>query len=307
MVRTQCLKTLAAASVFVLGTALQAADASPVTGTLSGNVLTGTGGRVMILSPEGKVVWECKAGGLVHDAWMLPNGNVLYADGSAVTEVSPDKKVVFQFKPEAQQGGGAYGCQRLENGNTFVAANSAGCLLEVDPAGKIVFKLEVQPAKPGDHHNLRMARKLKNGNYLVCHSGAHVVNEYTPKGEAVLEIKVANIAFSAIRTPQNTTLVASLGHITEYDSTGKKVWDFANTDVPGVKITNMCGIQLLANGNIAVGCYRAYDKGEGSGLFEITREKKIVWRYSEPKGPDTLMPIQVLDKDGKPLPGECLR
>jgi hypothetical protein len=304
-VRTHMCSEFVLAFACVIGM-VQAAD-GPVSGTLAGNVLTGTGGKVMVLSPEGKVVWEMNKAGLVHDAWMLANGNVLYADGNGVTEVSPEKKVVFQYKPEVPQGGGAYGCQRLENGNTLVAENSTGRLVEVDPAGKVVFSLELPQTKRGEHHNLRMARKLKNGNYLVCHSGAHMVREYTPKGEVVLEIKVANIAFSAIRTPQNTTLVASLDHVAEYDAAGKKVWDFANTDVPGVKITNMCGLHLLPNGNIAVGCYRAYDKGEGSGLFEITREKKIVWRFSDPKGPDTLMPIQVLDKDGKALPGECLR
>jgi hypothetical protein len=300
------LKGLAVAGVCVLGSVLIAADAPPVTGTPSGNLLTAGGGRVMILSPQGKVLWEHKTK-LTHDAWMLPNGNVLYADGESVTEVAPDQKIVFQYKSEVQQGGGAYGCQRLENGNTLIAENSTGRILEVDAAGKIVFTLDLQPAKQGDHSNMRIARKLASGNYLVCLKGAKLVREYTPKGDVVLEIPLTNAAFSALRTPRNTTLVSSLDHIAEYDAAGKKIWEFANTDIPGVKITNMCGIHLLPNGNIAVGCYRAYDKGEGAALFEITRQKKLVWRYSDPKGPDTMMPIQVLDTSSKPLPGECLR
>jgi len=287
------------------GGPLAAEDAAVMTGTPSGNLLVGGSGRVMILAPDGKMLWEQKAG-LVHDAWLLPTGNVLYADGS-VTEVSPDHKVVFQYKPEVQQGGGAYGCQRLENGNTMVAENSTGRILEVDPAGKVVFTLQMQQAKQGSHDNMRIARKLKNGNYLVCLKGANTLREVTPQGDTVLEIKTTHITFAAFRTPKNTTYVSTLDHVTEYDAAGKKVWDFANTDVPGTTITNMTGIHLLPNGNLAVGCYAAYKGGEGTGLFEITREKKVVWRYSSPKADGSLMAIQVLDKAGKRLPGECLR
>jgi hypothetical protein len=285
---------------------LPAAENAPLmTGTPSGKLLVGGSGHVMILSPEGKVLWEHKTS-LVHDAWMLPSGNILYADG-AVTEVTPDHKVVFQYKPEVSQGGGAYACQRLESGNTMIGENSTGRILEVDPAGKVVFTLQLAPVKQGDHSNMRLARKLKNGNYLVCLKGAKVLREVTPKGDTVMEIKTANVTFAAFRTPKGATYVSTLDHVTEYDAAGKKVWDFAATDIPGVTIRNMCGINLLPNGNLAIGCYAAYKNGEGTGLLEITREKKLVWRYSNPKGDSSLMAIEVLDAGGKALPGECLR
>jgi prepilin-type processing-associated H-X9-DG protein len=282
-----------------------AAEEAVMTGTPSGNLLVGGSGRVMILAPDGKMLWEHKAG-LVHDAWMLPTGNVLYADGS-VTEVTPDHKVVFQYKSEVGGGGGAYGCQRLENGNTMIAENSTGRILEVDAAGKAVFTLQIEPSQQGSHENMRLARKLKNGNYLVCLKGARLLREVTPKGDTVLEIKTSNITFAAFRTAKNTTYVSTLDHVTEYDAAGKKVWEFANTDIPGVTITNMTGMHLLPNGNLAVGCYSAYKGGEGTGLFEITRDRKAVWRFSSPKADGSLMAIQVLDKAGKRLPGECWR
>jgi outer membrane protein assembly factor BamB len=288
--------------MFAIAATAYSADTPLITGTMEGRTLVGGSGRVMILGPAGEILWEQKTA-LTHDAWMLPTGNVLYADGASVTEVTPEKKVVFQHKA-----GNPYSCQRLANGNTMVAENATGKVLEVDPTDKEVFSLQISPVKPGDHHNMRMARKLENGNYLVCHSGPHIVKEYTPKGEVVLEIKEDNIAFAAIRTPQNTTLVSSLGHIREYDAKGTKIWEFTNSDVPEAKINAMTGMQLLANGNIAVGCYSSYNKqGEGSGLFEITREKKLVWRYSNPKADGSTMAIQRLDKDGKPLAGPSLR
>lgn len=288
------------------GLGLAAAGAAGVTGTVGGKLLAAGDNKVMILSDQGVVEWEHPAG-LTHDTWMLPSGNVLFADGGAVTEVTPEHQVVFQYKSAVQNGGGSYACQRLANGNTLIGENSTGKILEVTPAGKVAFELQTQPVKPGDHHNERMVRKLKNGNYLVCHSGAHVVKEYTPKGAVVLELKVANIAFAAIRTDKGTTLVAALDKITEFDAQGNAIWEFTNKDIPGIKITNMTGMHLLPNGNIVTGCYSAYDNGDGSGLLEITRDKKLVWRLSDPKLGNSMMAVEKLNPAGKPLPGACQR
>ncbi|MBI5683945.1 MAG: hypothetical protein HZC54_02595 [Verrucomicrobia bacterium] len=278
-------------------------SATDITGEVGGKLLAAGDRRVMILSAAGAVEWEHPTA-LTHDAWRLANGNVLFADGATVTEVTPDHKVVFQYKSAEQKGGGAFSCQRLDNGRTLIGENSTGRVLEVDAAGKVVFELQTQPATVGGHHNMRMVRKLKSGHYLVCHSGAHVVKEYTPKGDVVLELKTPNLAFAAVRTGKGTTLVSSLGKLLEFGAAGKVVWEFANTDIPGVKITNMTGLHLLANGNIVTGCYRAYDKGEGTGLLEITREKKLVWRLANPKLAGTMMAVQKLDASGKAMAGE---
>jgi hypothetical protein len=178
-----------------------------VTGQPSGKILAAGDRRVMMLSPEGTVLWEYRTQ-LTHDAWMLADGHVLFADGESVTEVTADKRVVFQYRAAEQKGGGTYACQRLSDGRTLIGENSTGRILETDRDGKVVFSLQTAPARVGEHHNLRMARKLPNGNYLVCHSGAGLVKEYTPKGEVVWEVKPTGaLAFAAIRTPQGSTLV----------------------------------------------------------------------------------------------------
>lgn len=280
--------------------------ASPFIGTPAGQILAAGNNRVMILSPAGEVLWQYPTQ-LTHDAWLLPSGNVLFADGESVTEVTPEKKVVFQYKAAEQKGGGTYSCQRLANGNTLVGENSTGRVLELDATGKVVFTLGTSPAKPGDHHNLRMVRKLDNGHYLVCHSGAALVKEYTPEGKVVWETKAGRLAFAAIRTPRHTTLVASLDQITEFDAAGAKVWEFSVKDAPGVTIQNLTGMHLLPNGNIVAGCYQAYRNGEGCGLLEISRAKEIVWRYVNPQADTTMMAVQQLTADGKRRNGPCWR
>jgi len=123
----------------------------------------------------------------------------------------------------------------------------------------------------------------------------------------VLELKTPNLAFSAIRTATGTTLVGALDKIMEFDAKGTVVWEFSTKDIPGVTIRNMTGMNLLPNGNIVTGCYSAYDNNEGCGLLEITKDKKLVWRLSNPKVGSSMMAVQKLSADGKPLPGDCQR
>jgi hypothetical protein len=284
------------------------AEAAPIASLPSGRVLAAGNNRVQILSPACEIVWQYPAK-LVHDVWMLPSGNVLFADGESVTEVTLDKKVVFQYKSALQKGGGTYACQRLADGKTVVGENSTGRILELDADGKVTFEMPTLPYKAGDHHNMRMVRKLANGNYLVCHSGARLVKEYTPQGKVVWENKApGKLAFAAVRTARGTTLVSSLEQIIEWDAAGKKVWEFTNHDIEDVTITNMTGMHLLPDGSLVVGCYQAYTKdGQGCGLFEISRDKKLVWRYSNPKADGTMMAVQLLTADGRCRSGATMR
>ncbi len=283
-----------------------AAVPAAITGRLEGKLLAAGDNRIVLLNTDGTIAWEHRTS-LTHDVWMLTNGNLLYADGTAVTEITPGHKVVFQYKAADARGGGTYACQRLDNGNTVVGENSSGKVLEVDPQGKVVFELQAKDFKPGEHQNQRMARKLDNGNYLVCHSGKHVVREYQPDGSVVWEQATPNLAFAAIRKADGNTLVSTLGSIIEYKPDGGIAWEFKNSDIPGLTITNMTGMQLLPSGNLVIGCYSAYQGGKGCGLLEITPDKKVVWSFASPPTAGTMMAVQKLTADGKPLPGKLLR
>ena len=277
-----------------------------VFGEIEGQVLSTGSRRVRLMDPKGNILWQFK-GANVHDCWMLPNGHVLVADG-VVREIDPaTDEVVFQYRPRITKGGGVYACQRLQNGLTVVGENSTGRILEVDRHGRIVFELKVQPYKPGDHHNMRMVRKLKNGHYLVCHSREHRVREYTPQGKIVFDVEVSNIAFSAVRLANGHTLVGQIDFITEFDAQGNQVWQFSNKQFEGLHINAICGLHVLPSGNIVVGVYAAYKDGQGAGMFEITRDKTLVWHYADPSADRNIMGVQLLDAKGRPLPGDTLR
>ncbi|MBF0197193.1 MAG: hypothetical protein HQL32_05765 [Planctomycetes bacterium] len=272
-----------------------------IIGSLDGQVLATGSGRVFMIDSKGQEVWSRKAGNN-HDVWMLDNGNILYADG-VIHEVNPKTdQEVFTYTPKILKGGGAYSCQRLENGNTLVGENSSGKILELDPKGKVVFELQTQPFKQNNHHNLRMVRKIKNGNYLACHSGANLVREYTPKGEIVQEIKLNKLAFSAQRLENGNTLIGNIDRIVEFTAEGDIAWECSNSDIEGVQLGKICGVNTLPNGNMVLGIY-SIKKGEAGATFlEITREKKLVWRYVQlPKGDRSAMSAQKLDNSGKAI------
>ena len=279
-----------------------------VKGTLTGQVLTTGSGKVLLVDTTGKTLWKHK-GANCSDIWMLDNGNVLLADNN-VLEINPTTdKVVWTYKPAQQKGGGTFTCQRLAGGITMVGENSAGRIVEVDKEGKIVFELKLPLCQPGSHNNLRMVRKLDNGNYLVCYKAKALVREYTPGGKVVFEVKVTQIAYSAVRLPNGNTVVGHIEAVTEFDPKGKKVWQFSVKDLAGIKLGMICGIHVLPGGNVVIGFYRVAMGPDGAGLIEITREKKLVWRWICPAkgGERHTMGVQKLDAAGKPLPGKALR
>ena len=252
---------------------------------------TGTS-RVVMFAPDFSVKWEHPAGN-IHEAHRLANGNILFADGR-VTEVTPEKKIVFRYEPPRGTEG-SYTCQRLPNGNTLIGENGSAKVKEIAPDGTVVFEFQTKSEKNDPHHQMRYVRKLVTGNYLVCHSGDHLVREYTPKGETVWEHAVPNIAFCAERLKNGNTMISSLDQITEVTPEGKIVWEFKQSELPDLGIRSMTGFQILSNGNLVIGCYDAYDQdGKGVGMFEITRDKKLVWAYQQ-RTDRNMMGVEVLE------------
>ncbi|MGL4593217.1 MAG: hypothetical protein ACRCUY_00655 [Thermoguttaceae bacterium] len=291
-----CAVTLAFFVSLKHSTADDAQKQSQSSGKPNCDILVTGSGRVMKMNPNFEIIWEYPAGN-IHEAHRLPNGNILFSDGSA-TEVTPEKKVVFRYEfPKGIEG--TCTATRLSNGNTLVGENETGKVMEIAPDGTVAFTLQTKFETTDRHHRMRYVRKLENGNYLVCHSGDHLVREYKPAGEIVWEQKVPHIAFAAERLPNGNTMISSIDQVTEFDKDGKIVWEFKKSEFPELNISMMTGFHIRQNGNIAIGCYSAYKPdGRGVGMFEITRDKKLVWSYAKPTGERVdrnMMGIEILE------------
>ena len=70
-----------------------------------------------------------------------------------------------------------------------------------------------------------------------------------------------------------------------------------NDDLPGKPINDACGVQRLENGNTVMTSYNSGPKRVK--LTEITRDKKIVWTYTDERKVG-IHHFQILDAKGQP-------
>lgn len=286
----------------------QPADQAEITHSffVAGPTLTG------IVGEDGDVLWDSGRGG-ARDGFVLPNGHILICWNDVVLEYDQDKEVVFTYSlsNENEELGTAV---RLANGNTMITElGTSPRIVEVDATGKIIHEVPLLPETDNAHMQTRMARKLQNGNYLVPHLLAFALKEYAPSGEVLRIIKTdlpelggreaENWPFTAIRLDNGNTLI-NLTHgnkTIEVDAEGKVVWKMTNEDVDGDIFQDPCGAQRLPNGNTVIASYAAQ---EGIKLFEVTKEKEVVWTYT---GPHRIHHFQILTTNGRPISGRPLK
>src|SRR5262249_16314020 len=156
---------------------------------------------------------------------VLPGGRVLVAEQNAnrVTERDLTGKVLWERSVALP-----FQCQRLRNGNTFVAARNL--ILEVDAKGREVFSLR----RP-DH--LIPARRVRDGHTaFFTQQGDYV--RLDPWGKEVRSFHVGSpgvAAFTSAEVLPGDHVVVAVQHqnrVAEYDSGGNPVWE-ATVTTPG--------------------------------------------------------------------------
>jgi pimeloyl-ACP methyl ester carboxylesterase len=238
----------------------------------------------------GNVLWLHKTAGPRtghaghHDIQLLDNGNLLFHENwTTLIEMTLDKKVIWTYDSGTMNGNRGkrvevHAFQRLPRGLTMIVESAIGRIIEVDREGRIHAEVKL---KPGGRQNTRMARKLATGNYLVCAEDPGVVTEYNPKGEVVWEHPIGTRVYGAIRLRNGNTLIASGGgaSVVEVTPDHKTVWEIKG-NIPGTRIELKWTTFLteLANGNFVVG--NCHAGGKSPQIFEITRDKKIVWQFN---------------------------
>ena len=249
------------------------------------------GNRTVLINEDNKIVWQTKGYG--RDGFVLENGNILVSVANVAKEISRDGKLVWSYR--LSKGNKELGtCVRLENGNTLVVERGVKPqLLEVGADGRIEVRVPLKPETSNAHMQTRMARKIPNGNYLVPHLLAFAVKEYKPDGTVVRTIKTdlaelggrkeRNWPFTAIRVGDGKILsnLTNGNKCVEFDSKGRVAWRLDNSHVDG-RLADPCGGQRLINGNTII-CSYGQKKGDMPKIFEVTKDKKVVWEYFNPE------------------------
>jgi len=263
------------------------------------------GNETRLIGGDGKVLWSFPKS--TRDGSVLPNGNILLAlsgKPGGVVEVTRTGQVVFEWKGTQDE---TDTVQRLPDGNTLVSeAGPNPRLLELSPQGSVVRELKLDSQRGNTHMQQRMSRKLPNGHYLVPHLWDRIVREYDAAGKVVWEVKTPHMPFTAIRLPDGNTLIGcTWGNLViEVNPKGETVWQVDNDQLPGRPLNDCCGVQRLPNGNTVITSYR--NKAGEPRLTEVTRDKKIVWTYTD-ASPSGVHHFQILDTNGVPLKGPPLR
>jgi len=264
------------------------------------------GNPTALVNEKNEIVWQTKGYG--RDGFVLKSGNVLVSIGNEAKEITREGEVVWSYK--LSKGNKELGSSvRLDNGNTLIVERGVKPqLLEVRKDGSVAVTVPLKPDTQNGHMQTRMARKLPNGNYIVPHLLAFAVKEYKPDGTVVRTIrtdleelggrKARNWPFTAIQLKGGNLLVnLTNGNKTvEFDPSGKVAWRVDNSHVDG-RFADPCGGQRLANGNTLI-CSYGQRKGDMPKLFEVTRDKKVVWEYFNPAV--RAHEVHVISTNGKP-------
>lgn len=143
----------------------------------NGNTLVGAAsqGKLLVVDPLGSVVKTIilrnKPGhSCLRYARVLPNGNFLVAEESSHTVCEYDaegalvREILTEFLP--------FAAVRLANGNTVISGQFG--IVEVDPAGKNVWRLNVTDVQELGIRWFAGVQVLPNGNLFVCNAGGKV-------------------------------------------------------------------------------------------------------------------------------------
>lgn len=252
-----------------------------------------------------------KFSGHSRDGYYFGDNQVVIAYSKKVVLKSGQgkEKTIYKLDPVNAEIGSV---QPIEDGKFLVSElGKKPRLLEIDSSGKILIEVPIQPETENYHMQTRMARKLKNGNYLVPHLLAFASKEYSPDGKIVRTFKsdldslggrkARNWVFCNIRLENGNTLMSCTQgfKVIEVDSKGNIVWSVTNKDLGEDLIKDACGMQLLPNGNLVIASYGQRNK-QGVKLFEVTRDKKVVWKYIDPEF-SSVHHFQILTTNGKPV------
>lgn len=239
--------------------------------------------RMLELDRDGKVVWEHKPPSIAVIFEVLPNGNVLYAYGgkpTGVREVTRKGVEVWNYVSACPQ---VLGCRRLSNGNTLVAEQGPCRAVEVNPRGEVVHVTPLTTSHESYHLQVRNIHQLPNGNILAAHEGEGAVREVDRSGKVVWEYTGVENAGDAQRLPNGNTLIScgTQKRVIEVTPDKRVAWEFGAADAPELNLTWISSVQQLENGNLLVGNFLRGQEGKGAHAFEVTRDKKVVWTWSD--------------------------
>src|SRR5262245_2633488 len=205
------------------------------------NNFTGLG-RVVELGPDNKTRWEVGQLQAPMDAQIIGHDRVLISEQNMNRVSERDFKGNIKWSKTISQ---PFACERLKNGNTFVARRNQ--FLEIDRDGKEVLNLQ----RNSDY--FMAAARLRDGTFAFVNNNYKYVRiDRTGK-----ELKSFRVPFDPIGgslyfsvLPNGHVLLGqySANKVTEVDREGKQIWE-AKVQWPNMVTRTPNGNTLVASTN----------------------------------------------------------
>jgi HEAT repeat protein len=220
-------------------------------------------GKAMEFAADNKTIrWQIDGLQFPIDVQVLPqNQHVLIAEHNANQVTERDFQGKILWKKEIIQ---PLSCQRLANGNTFIASRNQ--LIETDQKDTNVFTFN---RFNGD---MVAASRTKDGQYaFVTQQGQYVRIDRDGKELKSFSLGTRMNFYSCLQLlPGNRFLVTHLANVAEYDEgTGKQVWNAAVGRNPTT-------VQRLPNGNTLA------SSTVTRKIVELDRNGKTIWELYPP-------------------------
>ena len=280
------------------------------------------GKNTYIMEEDGERGWTYPAS--TRDGYVLDDGTIILTlsksrkhRGGAVVKISPDGKETLVWKGTQSEVNSAH--PTADGTFVITEAGNNPRLLEIKPNGEVVVEFPLACQKKNHHMQTRMARKLSDGTFLAPHLLNFAVFHYSRDGDVLEKLdttvagddehKIHTWPFTAIRHGDNQTLVCCThgNRVVDFDADGKIIWTLTNDDLPGNWLQDPCGAQVLPNGHIVITSYAAGRADpHAPKLFEVTAEKKVVWKYSDGQKVG-IHHFQIITTNGEKLTGPAMK
>ncbi|WP_420792914.1 hypothetical protein [Lentisphaera marina] len=180
-----------------------------------------------------------------------------------------------------------------------MAINGPKAIIEMSPEGKIRKMIKLPYLRSQLRHQMKMVRKLDDGGYIVSASGENKVFILNSKGniQRVIDLNKLEAPLKAkrihgVKMLDNGNVLVGTGYgacLVEIDPNDKIVWSLTPQDVPDIKLTYVGGFQIRENGNLIIAAYDSQYP-----VFELTREKTIVWKIKRGETKEVNKPSNIV-------------
>ncbi len=246
-------------------------------------------GKVYQVSANGDIAGTYDIGKKGEDSWLLPDGRVLGSYSGGVREIDPATgKATWEY--HAGPGVEVHSCQpvdgwgRGDGGRVLICECGSKRLFEIQRDMSVAWEIKLDSNQPA-HKQFRLARKTDAGTYLVAYGSDAVVRELDSTGKVLKTFtpppRPNGGVNGAWRLADGHTLVTGGygAEACEFDGDGKIVWTLTQSDLPAGFVLHYLGTaQRLANGDTLFSNFQ----GE-PGVFEVDKNKKVVWQYQNSK------------------------